>query len=215
MGVPRASDGLRANAASAGCGSPRSVEVRVMVDITSLVEELQQEADVTRRLLERVPSDRLTWRPHPKSMTLGALALHVAEIPGQFAGHLAEDGVDFTTVDFGGSGSVGEGQILPALDESVATASRWLAQLDTARATGLYHARVGSRELFAAPRIALVRSLMFNHWYHHRGELCVYLRLLGVRLPPIYGPTADENPFAAPPTAGAAPPPLDTGERAP
>jgi uncharacterized damage-inducible protein DinB len=176
-----------------------------MVDITSpLLAELEQEAAATRRLLERVPTDRLGWRPHPKSMTLGALALHVAQIPGAFAAHLAADGVDFAVVDFGGSASIEAGEVLPALEQSVAAARRWLAQLDEGQATGLYHARVGGHELFAAPRLTLVRSLMFNHWYHHRGELCVYLRLLGVPLPPIYGPTADENPFAAPPSRGGA-----------
>jgi uncharacterized damage-inducible protein DinB len=168
-----------------------------------LLAELEQEADATRRLLEHVPSDRLAWRPHPKSMTLGELALHVAQIPGAFAAHLAADGVDFAVVDFGAPSSVEEGQLLPALEQRVAAARRWLAQLDEEQAAGLYHARVGSQELFAVPRLTLARSLMFNHWYHHRGELCVYLRLLGVALPPIYGPTADENPFTAPPSRGA------------
>ena len=175
-----------------------------MVDTAQLLAELEQEADATRRVLERVPNDRLTWRPHPKSMTLGALALHVAQIPGAFAVHLAADGVDFATVDFGGSATGAEGQLLPALERSVAVAARWLTQLDEGQASALYRARVGSHELFAVPRLTLVRSLMFNHWYHHRGELCVYLRLLGVPLPPIYGPTADENPFAGAPHSGAA-----------
>lgn len=184
-----------------------------MVDTSRLIAELEQEADTTRRLLERVPNDRLTWRPHPKSMTLGELALHVAEIPGTFAAHLAADGVDFATVDFGGSATVAEGQVLPALERSVAAAARWLAQLDDTKASGLYRARVGGQELFAVPRITLVRSLMFNHWYHHRGELCVYLRLLGVPLPPIYGPTADENPFGRAPNPGASSAAPDAGER--
>jgi len=164
-----------------------------------LLAELEQEADTTRRLLERVPGDRLGWRPHPKSMTLGELALHVAQVPGQFAAHLAEDGVDFAQVDFGGSVSVAKEELLEAFERSVAAARDWLEWLDDEQAAALYHARLGGHELFAAPRRTLVRSLMFNHWYHHRGELCVYLRLLGVPLPPIYGPTADENPFAGPP----------------
>ncbi len=164
-----------------------------------LLAELEQEADNTRRLLERVPADRLDWRPHPKSMTLGELALHVAQLPGQFAEHLAADGVDFAQVDFGGSRSVRKEELLPALERSVAAARAWLERLDDEHAAGLYHARVGGHEIFAVPRLTLVRSLMFNHVYHHRGELCVYLRLLGVPLPPLYGPTADENPFAGPP----------------
>jgi len=172
--------------------------------VTSLLAELEQEAEATRRVLERVPSDGLNWRPHPKSMSLGELALHVAQIPGAFAAHLAADEVDFALVDFGAHTSVEKGQLLPALEQSLTAARQWLAQLDEARASGLYRARVGSQELFAVPRLTLVRSLMFNHWYHHRGELCVYLRLLGVPLPAIYGPTADENPFSASSGRGAA-----------
>jgi uncharacterized damage-inducible protein DinB len=174
----------------------------MVITASPLLAELEQEADNTRRVLERVPGDRLDWRPHPKSMTLGELALHVAQLPGQFAAHLAEDGVDFAEVEFGGSVSVGKEELLRAHERGVAAARAWLEQLDEAHATGLYHARVAGHEIFALPRLALARSLMFNHLYHHRGELCVYLRLLGVPLPPIYGPTADENPFAGPPGHG-------------
>ena len=163
---------------------------------TPLLAELEQEARPTRQLLERIPRDRLDWRPHPKSMTLGQLALHVAQVPGAFAAILAADGVDFATMGFGTPNPADTAELLVALDRSLVGARRWLAQLDEAQATALYHARLAERELFALPRLALVRTLMFNHWYHHRGQLCVYLRLLDVPLPPIYGPTADENPFA-------------------
>ena len=164
---------------------------------TALLAELEQEAQLTRHLLERVPGDRLGWRPHPRSMTLGQLALHVAQVPGAFATDLAADGVDFATVDFGGGDPASVAEVLDALDRSVATARPWLMQLDEAQAAALYHACAGGVELFAVPRITLVRSMMFNHWYHHRGQLTVYLRMLDVPLPPIYGPTADENPFGA------------------
>ena len=164
---------------------------------TALLAELEQEAQLTRHLLERVPGGRLAWRPHPRSMTLGQLALHVAQVPGAFATSLAADGVDFATVDFRGGDPANVAEVLDALDRSVATAREWLAQLDEGKATALYRARLGDVELFALPRLTLVRSMMFNHWYHHRGQLSVYLRLLNVPLPPIYGPTADENPFGA------------------
>lgn len=165
---------------------------------TPLLAELEQEAQSTRKLLERIPNDRLAWRPHPKSMTIGQLALHVAQVPGAFAAILAADEVDFATTSFGTSNPATSTELLVALDKSLAEAREWLAQLDDERATTLYHARLAGQELFALPRLSLVRSLMFNHWYHHRGQLCVYLRLLDVPLPPIYGPTADENPFGAP-----------------
>ena len=167
------------------------------MDTETLVAELDQEAQVTRQLLERVPLGQRDWRPHSKSMTLGQLALHVAQVPGTFAKILATDEVDFATVDFGAPASGDTGNLVKVLEDSVCGARRWLSQLDDAGAGALYRARVGQQELFALPRHVLVRSLIFNHWYHHRGQLTVYLRMLDVPLPPIYGPTADENPFGA------------------
>lgn len=167
------------------------------MDTATLVAELDQEAQATRQVLERVPTDKLDWRPHAKSMTLGQLALHVAQVPGTFAEILAGDQVDFATVDFGAPASGDPRNLLKVLEDSVCGARRWLSQLDDTHAGALYRARAGRRDLFAVPRHVLVRSLMFNHWYHHRGQLTVYLRLLGVPLPPLYGPTADENPFGA------------------
>ena len=171
------------------------------MDTTTLLAELEDEAKSTRRLLERVPMDRLDWAPHARSMTLGQLALHVAQVPGTFAHILAGDAVDFSTVDFGAPAGGDARDVLEILDESVCEARRWLAGLDDAQAGAAYRARVGPVELFTVPRHVLVRSLMFNHWYHHRGQLTVYLRLLDVPLPPLYGPTADENPFGGPPAA--------------
>lgn len=165
------------------------------MDTGTLIAELDQEARATRELLERVPLERLSWRPHSKSMTLGQLALHVAQVPGAFASILAADEVDFATVDFSGPASGDTSNLVKVLDDSLCGARRWLSQLDDERAGALYRAHLGQQELFAAPRHVLVRSLVFNHWYHHRGQLTVYLRLLDVPLPPIYGPTADENPF--------------------
>jgi uncharacterized damage-inducible protein DinB len=174
------------------------------VDAVTLVAELDQEAVATRRVLERVPLDRLEWRPHPKSMSLGQLALHVAQVPGTFTSILAADEVDFATVDFEAPARGDARSLVKLLEDSVCSARRWLSELDEARANALYRARAGQQALFAVPRHVLVRSLIFNHWYHHRGQLTVYLRLLDVPLPPIYGPTADENPFGAPRERGAA-----------
>ncbi len=159
------------------------------------LSELEQEAATTRRLLERVPHDQLGWRPHARSMTLGRLALHVAEIPEAFARILTPDGVDFAKADFRASEPAADVDLPAALDGSVVAARAWLSQLDADRAAAIWRASLGGREILAAPRIALVRALMFNHWYHHRGQLSVYLRLLDVPVPSIYGPSADENPF--------------------
>ena len=86
--------------------------------------------------------------------------------------------------------------LIPALDESIAKARRALVGMDDATVLETWRLMQGDRELFAVPRISMLRSVMLNHWYHHRGQLTVYLRALGVPVPSIYGPSADENPFA-------------------
>jgi uncharacterized damage-inducible protein DinB len=162
-----------------------------------MIAELQQEAGSTRRLLERVPADRLGWRPHPKSMTLGQLALHVARIPGDLANLARHDGIDAATVSFDPPDPAEAAELLSTLEGSIASACDYLASLDDASAAAPWRLAAGAREVFTVPRVALLRSLMLNHWYHHRGQLVVYLRLLDVPIPAVYGRSADENPFAA------------------
>ena len=159
-----------------------------------LLAELEQETVATRRVLERVPEDKLSWRPHPRSSSLGQLALHVAMIPRLGEILLAPDTLEPPEFVQPEARSVAE--ILTTLDESIASGRRFLSDLTPERAEGMWRLVVGGRELVAAPRMAMVRSLMFNHWYHHRGSLVVYLRLVEVPLPSVYGPTADENPFS-------------------
>lgn len=161
----------------------------------ALRSELDREGEVTFRVLQRVPRERLGWRPHARSMSLGELALHVARIPADFSQILEADGVDFAEVDFGGEQPSADTDLARELSVSLEAARKWLAALDDAKATAMWSAKTGGHVLFEVPRLALVRSLMFNHLYHHRGQLCLYLRLLDVPVPPVYGPTADENPF--------------------
>ena len=160
----------------------------------AFVQELEQEAQTTRRLLERVPGDRLTWKPHAKSMSLGQLALHVATTPGGVAQMAAQSSVQVP--DFGQPEAKTSAELLTALDEAVATATSTLEGLDDAAMGETWKAMDGDREVMAIPRVAVLRSIMLNHWYHHRGQLSVYLRLLDVPVPSIYGPSADENPFS-------------------
>ena len=166
-------------------------------EITEIVElllaELEQEAQTTRRVLQRVPEGKLGWRPHPRSSSLGQLALHVAIIPGLGLHVLAPDVFEAPELVQPEARSTAE--LLPALDQSVAAGRKFLTELTPERAEGTWRLVSGGRELMAAPRLAMVRTLMFNHWYHHRGSLVVYLRLLDVPLPPVYGPTADEQAF--------------------
>ena len=163
--------------------------------IDGLLAELEQEATTTRRVLERIPQEHLSWRPHPKSMSLGQLALHVATVPGLVA--------EIAAVDIAAPNSFNQpeaataAELVPALTESVAKAKRALGAYDDAKMAATWRLEKGGREVLAMPRVAFVRAIMLNHWYHHRGKLLVYLRLLNLSVPSVYGPTADENPFAA------------------
>src|SRR5688500_10178024 len=170
-----------------------------MTIIDGLLAELEQEAETTRRVLERMPQAHLTWKPHPKSMSLGQLALHVATVPGNVAELAAKDTVP-EPPGFVHQEAATAAELVPALLESVAKARRVLGGFDDGRMTAMWRLQSGGQEIMAMPRVALVRAIMLNHWYHHRGQLLVYLRLLNQSVPSVYGPTADENPFA-----GAAP----------
>ncbi len=169
----------------------RTTETSEIVEM--LLMELEQEAQTTRRVLQRVPANKLTWRPHPRSSSLGQLALHVAIIPRLGELILAPDVLD--PPEFVQPEPRDAAEILTTLDESINSGRRFLSELTPERAEGTWRLVRGGRELIAAPRLPMIRSLMFNHWYHHRGSLVVYLRLLDVMLPSVYGPTADENPF--------------------
>jgi uncharacterized damage-inducible protein DinB len=166
-----------------------------MVTIDDLLQELEQEAQTTRRVLERVPDGQLSWRPHEKARTLGELAMHVAVVPGAVAELIASPSPaqvpQFTDPILNEAS-----ELIPAFDQSIAKAKSVLSGMDEAKFTELWRFMQGNRELFAIPRFALLRSIMLNHWYHHRGQLTVYLKELDVPIPSIYGPSADENPFA-------------------
>ena len=159
------------------------------------VAELEQEAATTKRVLERVPGDQLSWKPHEKSMSLGQLALHVATIPGWVGSVLQPDSWD-AGQSTGQQEAATVEELVPALEESVRTAKDTLEWLDEEKAAGLWSITADGATLLSMPRIAVVRSIMLNHWYHHRGQLSVYLRLLNVPVPSIYGPSADEPPHS-------------------
>ncbi len=170
--------------------------------IEGLLQELEQEAQTTRRVLERVPADRLGWKPHDKSMSLGQLALHVAIVPGAIA-RIARLS-PFPLPEFTQPSPASVDELLPALEQSVATAREVLQGMDDRGLGEMWRATAGGQDVMALPVGALLRSIMLNHWYHHRGQLSVYLRQVGVAVPAIYGPSADENPFAAVKAAASA-----------
>ena len=171
-----------------------------MIDV--LLAEMDQEAQSTARVLERVPQAQLSWRPHAKSFSLGQLALHVATIPGNVAELASHDTIpeppQFIQAEAATAAELG-----PALEASLAKARQVLGGMDDAKLMETWRLMSGGKELMALPRAAVIRMIMLNHWYHHRGQLLVYLRMHDVPLPSVYGPTADENPFAAAMAAAA------------
>ena len=172
-----------------------------MAIIDGLLQELEQEAQTTRRVLERVPQAHLAWKPHEKSMSLGQLALHVATVPGNVA-ELAVQSAAPLPAEFMQPPATNASELVPALEQSVARAKALLGRLDDQAMTSTWRLMAGDREVMAMPRVGFIRAVMLNHWYHHRGQLSVYLRQLNVPVPSIYGPSADENPFATAQAAG-------------
>ena len=160
-----------------------------MNPIDAISAELKNEAPITRRMLERVPPDKLAWKPHTKSRTLGEVAGHIAGIPGVFLGNLLQDEFDHAAYH-GAVATVPE--ILETFDRNVARAFETLAALKPEQLLEKWSYRRGEHMIFELPRFVVIRSSTFNHMIHHRGQLSVYLRLLDVPLPGVYGPSADE-----------------------
>jgi len=161
--------------------------------IDSILMELDQEAATTRRVLERVPEASLAWKPHEKSMSLGQLALHVATTPGGVAEIVKND--SFEIPGFSQPAATSKAELLTALENGIAQAKGILGKMDDATLNAPWILKRGNHVILNLPRVAIIRSILLNHWYHHRGQLSVYLRLLDVPVPSIYGPSADENPF--------------------
>lgn len=140
--------------------------------IDSVLMELDQEAAITKRVLERVPGDRLTWKPHDKSMSLGQLALHVAMIPGEVAGMLVTNEFEMTPAEFTSIPAPPQTStdIMNAHEESLAKAKQILSDLDDTAATTTWSLKVGGTVVFSASKAGIVRSIVLNHWYHVRIE---------------------------------------------
>lgn len=164
--------------------------------LESMLNEFHEEAAVTKRVLERVPADKLTWKPHPKSMSLGQLALHIATVPGNLAFITQSDVFDASQNNFAPPSPKDIEEINAALEQSILKVDETLKVATEEIAQGQWHLMFGDKELMSTPRINVWRSIMLNHWYHHRGQLAVYLRLLDIPVPSIYGPSADEDPFS-------------------
>lgn len=170
--------------------------VEKMSTVTPVGTEFREEAKTTRRILERIPGDKLSWKPTGKSMSLGQLALHIAAVPGRFVSNLrkTEHEVDPNGFRFEEAKSTAE--ILAVFDQSVKDAGAFLDGLSDEQLRAAWTLKANGRTLFTKSRQDVVRMILLSHIYHHRGQLSVYLRLLDVPVPSIYGPSGDENPFA-------------------
>jgi uncharacterized damage-inducible protein DinB len=162
--------------------------------IDPILMEIEQEAKVTQRVLDRVPEDKLTWKPHPKSSSLGQLAMHIAVGQGRLAEIISKDTHEIGNMSQPQPGNRKE--ILEAFSQSTAEALGTLKKLSDSQLMAMWTLTKGGKVVLSAPRVGVIRSILMNHFYHHRGQLSVYLRMLDIPVPSIYGPSADENPFA-------------------
>lgn len=165
-----------------------------MPAIDPILMEIEQESKVTQRVLERVPGDKLTWKPHPRSSSLGQLAMHIAVGQGRLAEIICKDTHEIGTITQPQPGS--QKEILEAFTQGTADALATLKKLSDSQLLAIWTLTKSGKVLLSVPRVGVIRSILMNHFYHHRGQLSVYLRMLEVPVPSIYGPSADENPFA-------------------
>lgn len=156
----------------------------------TFAEELQHEAVVTRKMLERVPEDAFDWKPHEKSTALGRLAGHVAELPGMVVPMVTADAMDFG--DFRPFKPASVSELVEKFDNNVAEAVELLKNQSDEHLPRTWRIKSGEKVFLEMSRGAFIRWLL-SHIVHHRGQLSVYLRLRDVPLPPVYGPTADES----------------------
>lgn len=163
--------------------------------MASVAAEFRDEAKTTRRVLERVPASRLTWKPHSKSLSAGQLALHIAAVPGRIVPMLQESEHEVAPDAFRFEEPKSKEEILAALDQSVKDAGAFLDGLSEEQARASWTLKARGQTLFTKSKLDVIRMIMLSHIYHHRGQLSIYLRMLDVPVPSIYGPSADENPF--------------------
>ena len=158
----------------------------------ALLAEIDHEAKTTQRVLERIPEDKVNWKPHPKSMSLGELGMHIAYAPLVLSEVAVKD-----LHEFGSSPKMPPPTRQAILDTFAASTQKVkdvVGSFDDTRMASTITMTKDGKTIMAIPRAAFIRKIMMNHIYHHRGQLSVYLRLLDVPVPSIYGPSADEKP---------------------
>lgn len=157
-----------------------------------ILSELQHETAQTKKMLEKVPYDQFDWNPHQKSMNLGRLAAHVAELPGWITMIVTTGELDFSTFDYKPYKAKSTEDLAQFFNQNVQQALEALQGTSDETLLAPWTLRNGEHIIFTLPRIAAIRSMAMNHLIHHRGQLSVFLRLLDIPIPGMYGPSADE-----------------------
>jgi uncharacterized damage-inducible protein DinB len=161
----------------------------------TILPEFDQEMAKTRKVLERVPEDKLSWKPHPKSNTIGWNAIHLAELPGWVERTLTKSAVDIAPADgeqYQFPNLTTRREILESFDQHVAAAREAIAAVKDEVLMQPWSLLKAGETVFSMPRAMVIRVIVLNHIIHHRAILCVYLRLNDVPVPGMYGPSADE-----------------------
>jgi uncharacterized damage-inducible protein DinB len=165
-----------------------------------LLPEFEEEMKNTRKILECVPDGKFDYRPHPKSMTLGEVATHVAGIPGWTTTAVGQDELDMPS-DTKPEIDSSRAQLLARFDKGVADARTALKTCSDAKWQQTWTFKIDGQTLMQMPRAAVMRMMIMSHLIHHRAQLGVYLRLNDVAIPGMYGPSADEAPMGKSQTA--------------
>lgn len=165
-----------------------------MALIDSLLPEFDREMGLTRRALDRVPDGKFDWKPHETSVTLGRLAEHLTEMPQWAAVTMTQGGIEMTTqrpADYKRPSTRAE--VLAQFDRYLKEGRDSIVNKTDAEFNAPWTLKAGGKEVFTMPKAAVMRNFVLNHMIHHRGQLLVYLRMLGVPVPSIYGPSGDEQ----------------------
>jgi uncharacterized damage-inducible protein DinB len=162
--------------------------------VQSLLGEFKHEVENTRKLLNAIPDSALDWKPSEKNWTTGQLASHIAETYNWYPGTLQQLVLDMSTYKYDKGDISKAANIVAKFEENVKKAESALESATDASMMDIWRMEMGGKELFPAmPRIQVIRGFLMNHLYHHRGELVVYLRATGNKVPGLYGPTADDK----------------------
>jgi uncharacterized damage-inducible protein DinB len=160
---------------------------------TAFIAEMEQEAISTRKCLERIPEEKFGWKPHEKSMEMGKLASHIAEMFSWTNSTMSSDELDFATMDYKPYEPASTADLLAFFDKNFNGAIETLKSCSDEDFMKPWSLKNGETTYFTMPKVAVIRGFVLSHVIHHRGQLSVYLRLNDIPVPSIYGPSADEG----------------------